>query len=156
MLTSLQLSNTTILCCNRMQWVRCNDCFTGLQTQVLLHTLVCARCSPKLTLAGTSMGFGTKRGWGHSCWLACECLPKGLVTLEQSFSKLPYLLSACQSAQALWHMLQVVLVVFVWLSVVPLSTCWLWRLGFTRSLSEVSCLLCAYVWVFLFSFVHPT
>ena len=66
-------------------------------------------------------------------------MPTGLVTLEQSFSKLQYLLSACQPAQALWHMLQVLLVIFVWLSVVPLSTCWLWRLGFTRSLSEVSC-----------------
>ncbi|KAL0020826.1 hypothetical protein WJX79_004115 [Trebouxia sp. C0005] len=31
---------------------------------------------------------------------------------------------------------RVALVVFVWLSVVPLSTCWLWRLGFTRSLTE--------------------
>ena len=36
--------------------------------------------------------------------------------------------------------LQVLLVVFVWLSVVRLSTCWLWRLGFTRSLSEASSL----------------
>ena len=43
-------------------------------------------------------------------------------------------------------LLQVALVLFVWLSVVPLSTCWLWRLGFTRSLTEVR----------LVAKVHPT
>lgn len=135
-----------------MQWVRCNDCFTGVQTQVLFHTLVCARCSPKPTLAGISMGFGTKRGWRPSSGLACKCLSNCLVTSEQNFSKVQYLLSASQFIQALLHMLQVLLVIFVWLSVVPLSTCWLWRLGFTRSLSEVSCVIHAHMWLFLMNF----
>lgn len=60
-----------------------------------------------------------------------------------------YVLFGFQLSHAILHLLQVLLVIFVWLSVVPLSTCWLWRLGFTRSLSEVSCFLQNHVWVCL-------
>lgn len=44
--------------------------------------------------------------------------------------------SNLQNSSDLWKLLQVLMVVLVWLWIVPLLTCWMWRLGFTTSFSH--------------------